>query len=164
MMTARSGIFLAMQLFFAAGPLQPTAMATGLPEQLVASTLTIESASGDQHGFTVRVASTPAQLARGLMFVTEMGEWEGMLFDFGTTRPASMWMRNTPLPLDMVFIRADGIISNIAAHTEPYSRTPIPSDGPVRYALEIHGGTCERLGIKAGDRVIHPTIGTGSTD
>ncbi len=163
-MTARIGIFFALQLFFALGAPQRTAMAAGLPEQFPPSTLSIESAGGDRHGLTVRVASTPEQLARGLMFVTEMGEWEGMLFDFGITRPASMWMRNTPLPLDIVFIRADGVISNIAARTEPYSRTPIPSDGPVRYALEIHGGRCELLGIKAGDRVVHPTIGTGSTD
>ena len=163
-MTARSGIFFAMQLFFALGAPQRMAMAAGLPEQLPASTLTIETAGGDRHGFTVRVASTPGQLARGLMFVTEMGEWEGMLFDFGATRPASMWMRNTPLPLDMLFIRADGTISNIAARTEPYSRTSIPSDGPVRYALEIHGGTCARLGIEAGDRVVHPAIGTGSVE
>jgi len=69
---------------------------------------------------------------------------------------ASMWMKNTPLPLDMLFIRADGAISSIAGNTEPYSRSAISSQEPVRAVLELPGGTCDRLGIEAGDVVIHP--------
>lgn len=163
-MTARSGILFVIQLFLAISAWPGMAVAAGPPDHLPTSTLTIETASGDRHGFTVRVANTPEQLSRGLMFVTELGEWEGMWFDFGTTRPASMWMRNTPLSLDILFVRADGVISNIAERAEPYSRASIPSHGPVRYALEVSGGTCARLGIEAGDRVVHPAIGAGSRE
>ena len=157
-MTPASHTFPTILLLVAAIALHSMTLAAGMPENLPRSTLSVETGDGERHRFAVRLARTPEQLARGLMFVTEMGEMEGMLFDFGRTRPASMWMRNTVLPLDMVFIRADGVISNIAARTVPFSRSQILSDGPVRFALEVHGGTCERLGIQAGDRVTHPLI------
>ncbi|MGD8976620.1 MAG: DUF192 domain-containing protein [Gammaproteobacteria bacterium] len=153
-----SHTFPAILLLVTAVALHSMTLAAEMPENLPRSTLFVESGDGGRHRFDVRLARTPEQLARGLMFVTEMGEMEGMLFDFGRTRPAGMWMRNTVLPLDMVFVRADGVISNIAARTVPFSRTPILSDGPVRFVLEVHGGTCERLGIQPGDRITHPLI------
>jgi len=134
------------------------ALAANLPDDLPESELAILSADGQRHDFTVLLATKPAELARGLMFVTEMDEQQGMLFDFGETRPVSMWMRNTALPLDMLFIRADGTISEIAAQTVPYTRTSIVSKDPVRFVLEVLGGTSKRLGIAAGDRVQHSSI------
>jgi len=139
------------------------ASAADLPDDLPESRLTIESADGQRSEFTVLLATTPPQLARGLMFVTRMDEQQGMLFDFGETRPVSMWMRNTALPLDMLFIRADGTINNIVEQTTPYSRTSIVSDGPVRFVLEVLGGTSQRLGIAAGDRVLHSSISSADT-
>jgi uncharacterized membrane protein (UPF0127 family) len=83
----------------------------------------------------------------------------GMLFDFGRTAPVSMWMRNTYIPLDMLFISEDGEIINIAHDAVPHSEAILASDGPVRAVLEIPAGTTRLLGIKAGDRVLHPTLG-----
>ncbi|MGB5211474.1 MAG: DUF192 domain-containing protein [Gammaproteobacteria bacterium] len=142
--------------------LSAQAWAAGLPD-LPESELTIQAADGQRYDFVVLLASTPAQTARGLMFVTEMDENQGMLFDFGETRPVSMWMRNTALPLDMLFIREDGTISNIAEQTVPYTRTPIVSAGPVRFVLELLGGSCQRLGIRAGDLVHHASVNNRET-
>jgi uncharacterized membrane protein (UPF0127 family) len=80
----------------------------------------------------------------------------GMLFDFKADAPVAMWMRNTLIPLDMLFITRDGRIANIAERTVPYSETSIPSKGPVRAVLEVNGGTAARLKIRPGDRVDHP--------
>lgn len=159
-MSSGSPTLPALLLLIAAVALHSMTLAAGMPENLPRSTVSVISGDDEPHRFAVRIARTPEQLARGLMFVTEMGDMEGMLFDFGRPRPASMWMRNTPMPLDMVFIREDGVISNIAPRTEPFSRKPILSDGPVRYALEVHGGTCERLGIEPGDRVVYDRTGS----
>ena len=82
-----------------------------------------------------------------------------MLFDYGRTQPVAMWMKNTLVPLDILFIAADGRVVNIAADAVPESLTSIPSAGPVRAVLEINAGTAARLGIKPGDRVIHPIFG-----
>jgi hypothetical protein len=79
-----------------------------------------------------------------------------MLFDFKTDRPVAMWMRNTRIPLDMLFIARDGRVANIAERAVPFSEQTIPSAGPVRAVLELAGGTASRLGIKPGDRVVHP--------
>jgi uncharacterized membrane protein (UPF0127 family) len=78
-----------------------------------------------------------------------------MLFDFHTPQQVAFWMKNTLIPLDMIFIRADGVIANIADNTEPYSEAPIPSAGPVLGVLEIGGGLTQELGIKPGDKVTH---------
>jgi len=83
----------------------------------------------------------------------------GMLFDFGETAPVAMWMRNTYIPLDMLFIRTDGEIANIAHDTVPHSEAVLASNGPVRAVLEVPAGTTRLLGIKAGDRVLHETLG-----
>jgi len=110
-----------------------------------------------RHEFTVELASTPGQRSQGLMYRREMARDAGMLFDFGA-RPdrASMWMKNTYIPLDMLFIKADGKIESIAERTVPHSLEALSSRGPVRYVLELNGGTTARLGIEPGDRVEVP--------
>ncbi len=124
------------------------------------SRLVIVSESG-RHEFKVELAVTPEQRAQGLMYRRSMAADAGMLFDY-SRRPgrASMWMKNTFIPLDMLFIKADGEIESIAARTVPHSLESISSRGPVRAVLELNGGTAERLGIKPGDRVEHRLFGT----
>jgi uncharacterized protein len=120
--------------------------------------LSIRKADGSSHAFTVEVAIEPDQRAEGLMNRKEMAADRGMLFDFGTTRRVAMWMKNTYLPLDMLFIRRDGTIARIAADATPLSEAIIDSRGEVRFVLELNGGTAARLGIVAGDRVESATI------
>jgi uncharacterized membrane protein (UPF0127 family) len=111
------------------------------------------------HVFGVEMAITPEEQARGLMFRRELPEKQGMLFDFKREQPTSFWMKNTYVPLDMIFIRADGRILNIAENTVPLSEALVPSSGPVRAVLEVIAGTTKKLGIAAGDRVVHPIFG-----
>ena len=106
--------------------------------------------------FSVELAVTDNDRARGLMFRKELPEGTGMLFDFGSDQEVAMWMKNTLIPLDMMFIEADGRIRRIAENTEPMSERIIPSGGPVRAVLEVIGGTARKYGIAAGDRVAHP--------
>ena len=89
----------------------------------------------------------------GLMFRTQLAPDRGMIFPLDPLRPASFWMRNTLIPLDMIFVRADGTIANIEANTVPYSEEPVRSAGAVAAVLEIPGGRSAELGIKAGDQV-----------
>ena len=117
--------------------------------------LTIAGASG-RHAFQVEVARNDAERAQGLMFRRNLAPDRGMLFDFGRVQPLSMWMQNTYLPLDMIFIRADGSIARVAENAEPLSTRTIPSGEPVLAVLEVIGGTAARLGVKPGDRVEHP--------
>jgi uncharacterized protein len=117
--------------------------------------LEIVSQSG-VHVFSVELATTDEERERGLMFRKDLPDGHGMLFDFETDRNVAMWMKNTLIPLDMIFIRSDGRIANIAESTEPMSTRIIPSQGSVRAVLEVAGGTTKRLGIKVGDRVAHP--------
>jgi uncharacterized membrane protein (UPF0127 family) len=119
-------------------------------------TLSIATQAGQRHVFQVEVARNDADRAQGLMFRRSMPADHGMLFDFGRVEPVAMWMQNTYIPLDMLFIRPDGRIARIAANTEPLSTRTIPSGEPVLSVLELNGGTSARLGIKAGDRVEHP--------
>lgn len=119
------------------------------------NTLEIVSKSG-VHVFSVEVVSNDADRAKGLMFRKELPEGRGMLFDFQRDQEIAMWMRNTYIPLDMIFIAGDGRIRRIAENTEPMSERIIPSGGPVRGVLEVIGGTARRLGIAPGDRVAHP--------
>lgn len=119
------------------------------------SDLWIDSAEG-RHRFRVEVAETPAQMARGLMFRTEVAPDAGMLFDYGGPRPVSMWMKNTLVPLDMLFIDADGAVVRIERWTTPLSLEAISSGAPVVAVLELRGGAADRLGLAAGDRVSHP--------
>ena len=120
--------------------------------------LSVASQAGQRHTFRVEVARNDADRAQGLMFRRSMPADQGMLFDFGRVEPVSMWMQNTYLSLDMLFIRPDGTIARIAANTEPLSTRTIPSGEPVLAVLELNAGTAARLGIKAGDRVEHPVF------
>lgn len=118
-------------------------------------TVEIASKSG-VHVFSVEIADNDAERARGLMYRKELPEGQGMLFDFHREQEVSFWMQNTYIPLDMVFIRADGRILRIAENTEPLSTKLVPSGGPVRAVLEVIGGTTRKLGIAPGDRVASP--------
>jgi uncharacterized membrane protein (UPF0127 family) len=117
--------------------------------------LAIEAKSG-RFEFVVEVAASPEQRGRGLMFREELAEDRGMLFDFGKLQRASMWMRNTYVPLDMLFIAADGRITQIVTDTPPLSDVVIASREPVRAVLELRAGVTTELGIAPGDRIVHP--------
>jgi uncharacterized membrane protein (UPF0127 family) len=117
--------------------------------------LTVVTASG-RHAFEVEVARDDATRAQGLMYRRSLGADRGMLFDFKRVEPVSMWMQNTYVSLDMLFIRPDGTIARVAQNTEPLSTRTIPSGEPVLAVLEVVAGTAARLGIKSGDKVEHP--------
>jgi uncharacterized membrane protein (UPF0127 family) len=107
------------------------------------------------HVFDVEFANTPEERSKGLMFRRELPQGRGMLFDFGAEGPVAMWMKNTYVSLDMLFIRADGTIARIAENTVPHSEATIQSGPPVKAVLEVVAGTAKRLGIAPGDRVAH---------
>ncbi len=119
--------------------------------------LTLHTATGD-YGFNVEVVDTNESRAKGLMFVQELADDAGMLFDFKEERPVSFWMRNTFIPLDMVFIGADGVVKNIHVNAIPHDVTGIPSEGPVQFVLEIPGGRSVEIGLKPGDTMEHPRV------
>ncbi len=121
------------------------------------SELTVISAGGE-HRFRVELALDGAQRERGLQHRPFLAEDAGMLFVFDQPGTISMWMLNTLIPLDMIFIRADGLIVNIAERTRPKSLDTVLSAGPAVAVLEILGGTSSRLGIRPGDRVVHPLL------
>ena len=108
---------------------------------------------GNTHDFTVEVARSEDEQARGLMYRESLAAGEGMLFPFPEPRPASFWMKNTLIPLDMIFVRADGSIARIAVNTVPPSLSPVGVGEPVAAVLEIAGGRSVELGIDEGDRV-----------
>jgi uncharacterized membrane protein (UPF0127 family) len=114
-------------------------------------TLTIRSAAG-AHLFTVQVAATPEQQEHGLMFYRSLGADQGMIFPYDPPQDVSFWMRNTLIPLDMIFIRADGTIARIA-HGKALDETPVPAGEPVAAVLEIRAGRAAELGIREGDKV-----------
>ncbi len=116
---------------------------------------------GREIKFDVDLALNDAQRSRGLMFREKLGPYEGMLFDFHQEAPVSFWMKNTLIPLDMVFIGADGTVRHVHANAVPHSTDTIPSQFPVRGVLEINGGSARLLGIKPGDKVKHPIFGNG---
>lgn len=105
--------------------------------------------------FSVEIADDTNERSQGLMFREEMLPTHGMLFDFGETSPVAMWMKNTPLSLDMVFIKHDGIVARVANKTTPFSQAIISSGEPVSHVLELNAGMANQIGLKAGDRVIH---------
>ena len=130
----------------------PAVTARTAPSGLDLVPLEIRSANG-VHRFTVEVARTGAEQAQGLMHREALAPDAGMLFPFPVPRPASFWMKNTLIPLDMIFIRADGTIASIAAKTVPHSLEPVGVAEPVAAVLEIPGGRAAELGIAEGDRV-----------
>jgi uncharacterized membrane protein (UPF0127 family) len=123
--------------------------------------LLIETASGQSYRFDVEIAATSEQRGQGLMFRESMAEDSGMLFIYAAEQPIRMWMRNTLIPLDMLFIARDGHIVNIAERTEPLSEAVIASVEPALGVVELNAGTAHRLGIRPGDRVRHPAFAGG---
>ena len=119
--------------------------------------LTIETADGARR-FDVELAVSAQQKSRGLMFRRELAPDAGMLFLYDRPTVVTMWMRNTWIPLDMLFIAADGRIAHIAARAVPRSDETISSRTRIRAVLELNGGTARRLGIAVGDRVVHPAF------
>ena len=129
------------------------ACSQGQPQSpLPAARISINASSGPVT-FQVEIAADEASRQRGLMGRTELAADAGMLFDFHRQVPVAFWMKDTPLPLDMLFIRADGTISTIVTNTTPFSEKPVPSREPVQAVLEINGGRSDELGIKPGDKV-----------
>ena len=127
---------------------QPAAQEAALESLVIVS-------GGKRNAFQVEVMRNSEQRAKGLMFRRYLPPDRGMLFDFGASEPVAMWMQNTYIPLDMLFIRKDGTIARIAENTEPLSTRTIPSGEPVLSVLEINGGVARQLGIKPGDTVEH---------
>jgi hypothetical protein len=121
--------------------------------------LEIATRNGVQ-AFSVEIATTEQEKQTGLMYRKELADGKGMLFDFNPEQEVSMWMKNTYVSLDMIFIRADGRILRIAENTEPLSTRIISSQGPARAVLEVVAGTAQKYGIRPGDRVVHPLFGS----
>jgi hypothetical protein len=126
--------------------------------QFKRSSLTIVVGGRDLK-FEVELATNDAERSHGLMFRKQLGAYEGMLFDFFQEQQVSFWMKNTLIPLDMVFIAGDGTVKHVHANAVPLSTDPIPSMYPVRAVLEINGGSAALLGIKPGDTVKNPIFG-----
>ena len=142
-----------------AGCAQPGDEAAGNTQGAATAPVPVTIAgAGGTHVFRVERAVTPAQQERGLMYRTDLKPDGGMLFypypaEGGAPREASFWMKNTPTPLDILFIRADGTIATIAENTVPFSETPVLSREPVAAVLELVGGRAAELGIAEGDKV-----------
>ncbi|MDM9644542.1 DUF192 domain-containing protein [Rhizobium sp. S163] len=120
--------------------------------------LVIETTAGQKYNFTVEIADTNEQRQRGLMYRQDMAADAGMIFDFGASKRVQMWMENTVLPLDMLFVDRAGIVRGVKQNAVPYSRDIIDSVSPVKYVIELNAGAAAKLGLKAGDRVTSPTI------
>jgi uncharacterized membrane protein (UPF0127 family) len=145
----------ALMMLLSANAALPEAAA---PEPLTAfpqSLLAIKSAAGKVVNFKIWTADTEQREQQGLMFIRDMDEHAGMLFMFPQNQPVSMWMKNTYISLDLLFLNARGKIDYIAASATPLSETIIGPPTPEYAVLELKGGACERLGIKVGDVVLH---------
>ncbi len=149
MVTRKRSVSAVALLFFGALLPLPAASETG--------ELVVETALGPVQ-FTVELADTPEERAQGLMFRERLPADAGMLFLYPRDQMISMWMKNTLIPLDMLFIDRDGRILDIAERTVPLSLRSISSETPARAVLEINGGTAQRQGIRPGDRVRHPAL------
>jgi uncharacterized membrane protein (UPF0127 family) len=128
------------------------------PVKMRNDSLTLVTAAGERK-IAIEVAETLEEKSRGLMFRTALADSAGMLFPYDRPQELTMWMRNTYIPLDMVFIKADGRVHRIEVRTEPLSERVIASKGDVTAVLELAGGAAERLGLKAGDRVVYSHFG-----
>jgi uncharacterized membrane protein (UPF0127 family) len=117
--------------------------------------LKIATSTGE-HSFQVEIAQDDATRERGLMDRRYMAADHGMLFEFDRDAPASFWMKNTYIPLDMIFIARSGLVTHIVANAEPLSERVIPSGGPCAAVLELNGGTAAAIGLKVGDKIRHP--------
>jgi uncharacterized membrane protein (UPF0127 family) len=151
-LSSATALSLPIALFAQTGP-QPA-----LPKEKLA----IVTHDGQRHEFDVEMATTPEQQMTGLMFRPSVPAAGGMLFDWGSDREMAMWMKNTIVALDMLFINGDGTIRAIAENTVPQSLAPIPGHGPVRAVLELAAGSAERLDIRVGDKVLQRIFGNAS--
>ncbi len=131
----------------------PAAAEEAIP--FASDALEVITADNRSWTFQVDLAVTPAQRSRGLMFRKTMAEDEGMLFLFDREAPRSFWMKNTYLPLDIIFLDRRGVIVSITANAQPLNETVIPSGVPAAGVLEVLAGTSRRLGIETGDRVVY---------
>ena len=156
-MMRRFFLFLCFLFFFITEAL-PVIAEVPSPVIFEVSKLIISGADGRDHSFTVELALSAPQRARGLMFRDRLARDAGMLFLWEDEAPRRMWMKNTALSMDMLFFDRDGRIIRIEHGATPYSRRPIPSGGPARGVLELADGTARGLGIMAGDRIIHPLL------
>ncbi len=120
--------------------------------------LVIETASGS-HEYSVEIAGTNAERAKGLMFRRFLPKNSGMIFLYDKPQVIGMWMRNTYIPLDMVFIAADGTVHRVATHTDPFSTKIVSSEGAVTAVLELNAGEAERIELKPGDCVVFEGLG-----
>jgi uncharacterized membrane protein (UPF0127 family) len=147
-----SGAGISALLYFSTAVLLP-ASGSALEKQ----PLTFITSAGS-HPITVEVADSEEERSTGLMFRRSIGEKEGMLFIYDREHEITMWMKNTYISLDMIFVRRDGVISHIETNTEPFSESIIDSEGPALAVIEMGGGSARRLGLKPGDRVQHPAF------
>ncbi len=122
-------------------------------------TLVLKTETGD-HSFDIEVMTTDQERARGLMYRRSLSKNGGMLFLYDRPQPAVMWMKNTLIPLDMVFIAPDGTVHRIERNTEPFSTGLISSEGAIVGVLELNAGEAQRIGLKRGDRVVYPGLGS----
>ncbi len=132
---------------------------TGPQPKLPTTKIIVQGHGGPPHVFQAELAITPHEQEVGEMFRTNIPADSGMFFDWKSPKPQAMWMKNCPVPEDMVFIGEDGRISHIAENTVPFSEANISSGGPVRATLELQGGITEKLDIRVGDRVIGAIFG-----
>jgi uncharacterized membrane protein (UPF0127 family) len=120
-------------------------------------TLVLKTMTGD-HSFNIEVMVSDQERSLGLMYRRSLPENSGMLFIYDPPQQATMWMKNTLIPLDMVFISADARVHRIEENAEPFSETLIPSDGDVVAVLELNGGEADKIGLRPGDKVIYPGL------
>jgi uncharacterized membrane protein (UPF0127 family) len=120
--------------------------------------LVLHTAKGD-FTFRIEIADTTEERSKGLMFRNELAPDAGMLFDYGHEQEASFWMQNTLIPLDMIFIGADGVVKTIHVNAKPLDTTAIPSGVPIQFVLEIPGGRSREIGLAVGDHMDHPRVG-----
>jgi uncharacterized membrane protein (UPF0127 family) len=151
--TITRSAFLAVRLGFCALALVLLTACSNAESRLV-----LHTAKGD-FAFTVEIADDGAERAQGLMFRDHLAADAGMLFDYGTEQLASFWMQNTLIPLDMIFIGADGVVKNIHVNARPLDTTSIPSGVPIRFVLEVPGGRSTEIGLEIGDTMEHPRVG-----
>ncbi len=124
-----------------------------IPFQADGSVLILNADGQELYSGEIEIASTEQKREQGLMYRDSLGQNQGMLFIFPQAEVQAFWMKNTRMPLDIIYIGSDQKIVSIAANAQPYDETSLPSEGPARYVLEIAGGSCAELGINAGDAV-----------
>lgn len=143
---------------FAAPDLFARSVAKDPDATLPQEELLIETGNG-KFTFSAEIADDPDERSQGLMFREKMLPTHGMLFDFGWSEPVIMWMKNTPLALDMVFIKEDGTVARVASNTVPFSLDHIPSGEAVAFVLELNAGIAAQIGLKRGDVIRHRSFG-----